>query len=129
MVKFREFETSSGKKVVCGKNAEQNEDVVKQAGKNEILVHTKEAGSSFCNIKARAGILGSVSKKDIYEAGVFCASYSKDWKHGKKNISVHVFKGKDTYKEKEMKQGTHGVKKFKTIKINKHDIEEFVKGK
>lgn len=115
---FRKAITSSGKLMLAGKNAEQNEELVKQAGKNEIVLHTKAAGSPFVNIKGKA------TKKDIKEAAIFCARYSRDWKKNHKDVEVHYFKGKDIFKEKGMKTGTFGVKKFKTIIIKKEELEK-----
>jgi predicted ribosome quality control (RQC) complex YloA/Tae2 family protein len=121
--KFREFHTNSGKLVLAGKDAEQNEKVVKQAGKQEIVLHTEAAGSPFVNIKGKA------TKRDLREAAVFCAQYSRDWKKNKKNVEVHYFKGKDVYKDKKMKQGTFGVKKFKKIIVNKTEILKKIKAR
>ncbi len=120
-IKFREFITSSGKKVLGGKSAENNEELIKQVEKNEIVLHTAKPGSPFVNIKFK----GRVSKKDIYEAGIFCARYSQDWRDNKRDVVVHYFKGKEIYKRKDMKLGTFGVKNFKEIKIKKEDIENF----
>ena len=117
-MKFREFETSSGKKVLAGKDAKSNEELVKQAEKNEIVLHTESPGSPFVNIKGKA------NKKDIKEAAIFCAKYSQDWRDNKQDIKVHVFSGKDVYKRKGMKTGTFGVKKQKKIKVKKEDIEK-----
>ena len=36
---------------------------------------------------------------------------------------MHYFLGKDIYKNKEMKTGTFGVKKFKEILVKKKEIE------
>lgn len=116
--KFREAFTSSGKLMLGGKNAEQNEQVVEQAGKNEIVLHTKAAGSPFINIKGKA------SKKDIKEAAIFCARYSRDWKKNHKDVEVHYFKGEDIFKEKGMKIGTFGVRKFKKIIVKKEELEK-----
>jgi predicted ribosome quality control (RQC) complex YloA/Tae2 family protein len=116
---FRKFQTSSGKLALAGKTAEQNEEIIAQAGKEETVLHTKEAGSSFCNIKEGKE---KESGKDIKEAAVFCARYSRDWKKNKKNVEVHIFKGKDVYKSKDMKTGTFGVKKFKAMTARKEDI-------
>lgn len=117
--KFRCFFTPRGLLIIAGKNAEQNEQVVKQAKPKETLLHTKAAGSPFCVIK------GKVSKKDINEAAIFCARHSREWKKAKKkNIEVHYFKGKDVFKGKNMKVGTFGVKKFKVIKVKKEYIEK-----
>ncbi|MEM4230612.1 MAG: NFACT RNA binding domain-containing protein [Candidatus Pacearchaeota archaeon] len=127
--RFREFLTSSGKIVLCGKNAENNEELIKQVGKDEIVLHTKASGSPFCNIKEN---YKKITKKDIYEAGVFCSVYSQDWKHNHKDVEMHIFLGKDLYKEEGMKTGTFGVKKYEKIIIKKQDIENFeneIKGK
>jgi len=120
--KFRRFYTSSNKLVLAGKNAEQNEEIIKQAEGSEIVLHTKKAGSPFVNIKGKA------NKKDMEEAAIFCAFYSRDWKKNKENVEVHYFKGKDTYKEKNMKTGTFGVKKIKKIIVKKRVLEAIPAG-
>lgn len=121
-MKFREFITSSGKKVLGGKNAEQNEELVKEfIGKSNKIFHTAAPGSPFCvidNLKP--------NKEDINETAIFCASKSQDWRDNKQDVNVHAFTGKDTYKEKRMKAGMFGVKKFKIIKVKKKDIEKFI---
>lgn len=120
---FRKFLTSSKKLVLAGRDAGSNEEVVKQAGKDEAVLHTKARGSPFCYIGGKASI------SDIKEAAVFCAAYSQAWKKAKskKDVEVHVFKGRDIYKSKDMKIGTFGVKKFKSIIARKEDIEKFIK--
>src|SRR4030042_5457034 len=110
---FRKYVTSSGKEILAGKNAEQNEELIKEEVRGEdIVLHTQFPGSPFCVIK------GKPEKKEIHECAVFCAKYSQEWKKSKKkhDVIVHIFKGKDIFKEKNMKTGTFGVKKFKTIK-------------
>src|SRR3989344_2203112 len=111
-MKFREFKTSSGKKVLSGKDAGSNEEIIKQVQDNEIVLHTASPGSPFVNIKS-----AKPTTSDIKEAALFCAKYSQAWKKVKvkKDIEIHVFKGKDVYKSKEMKLGTFGVKKHKKI--------------
>ena len=128
-IKFRKFITSSGKFVLAGKNSENNEELVKQAGKEEIVLHTKAPGSAFVNIKLKEG--EKAEEKDIKEAAIFCARYSQAWKKAgiKKDVAVHVFKGKDIFKIKGMKIGTFGVKKFKEIKVKKEEIREFEDGR
>lgn len=118
MADFRELITLSGKKVLAGKSAESNESLISQAGKEETVLHTKAPGSPFVNIKGKA------SREDIKEAAVFCARYSKDWKQNKRDVEVHIFKGKDIFKIKGMKTGTFGVKKFKSVKVKKEEIEK-----
>ena len=121
-MKFREHETTSGKIVLAGKSAENNEDLIKQAVKGEYILHTEKPGSPFVNINKADK---KVSKKDIYEAGVFCARYSQDWRDNKQDVAVHVFKRSDVEKKKGMKLGTFGVKKFDKIVIKKKDIKNF----
>jgi predicted ribosome quality control (RQC) complex YloA/Tae2 family protein len=120
---FRKLVLSSGIQVLAGKNAEMNEKVIEQTGKNEYVLHTKAPGSPFCNIKEEAK---KVSKEDLYETAVFCAKYSQAWKKSriKKDIEVHVFLGKDIFKTEGMKTGTFGVKKIKDILVKKEDIEQ-----
>lgn len=121
---FRKFVTSSGKEVLAGKSAENNEELVKQVGKEEIVLHTSSPGSPFVNIKSD---FKNIDKKDIKEAAVFCAAFSQTWKKAKikKDVSVDAFLGRDIFKLKGMKTGTFGVRKKKTIKVKKEDIEKF----
>jgi predicted ribosome quality control (RQC) complex YloA/Tae2 family protein len=119
MVNFRKFETSSGSEVFLGRSAENNEELVKQVDPTETVLHTVAPGSPFCNIK------GEATKADVKEAAVFCAKYSQDWRDNKKDVSVHVFRGCDIHKEKKMKLGTFGVKKFDVVKVKKVDILKF----
>jgi predicted ribosome quality control (RQC) complex YloA/Tae2 family protein len=118
-MKFREFITSSGKKVLCGKDARTNEDLVKQfIGKENIIFHTAKPGSPFCIIDDL-----KATRKDIKETAVFCAGKSHDWRDNKSDVSVHVFSGKEVYKRKDMPAGTFGVKKFKAMNVKKMEIE------
>ena len=123
MVSFRKFTTSSGKQVVAGKSAENNEALVPQIGAEEIVFHTAKPGSAFCNIKANEK---DISKQDLKETAIFCASKSQDWRDNKKNVVVHYFLGKDIYKLKSMKTGTFGVKNTKEIVIKKQEIIGFI---
>ncbi len=123
---FRKITTSSGKLVLAGKSAEQNEKIIEQTGKNEYVLHTALPGSPFVNIKAD---LNEVDKNDLKEAAIFCAKFSQAWKKPKvkKDIEIHVFLGKDIFKQKNMKLGTFGVKKVKKIIVKKQDIEGSLK--
>lgn len=122
-MKFREFITSSGKKVLAGKNAEQNDELVKQfIGKDNKIFHTSKPGSPFCVIEQIKH-----SKKDEKEAAIFCASKSQDWRDNKGDVEVNYFHGEDVYKEKKMKPGMFGVRRFKTIIAKKKEIEKLLK--
>ena len=108
--KYRWFFTSSGKLVVGGKSARQNEKLVKKLIEGEdkvLLMHTARPGSPF------SAILGPIEKldeRDLEEAAIFTASFSQQWKEGGGKIKVNAFTNKDVYKEKKMKEGTFGVK-------------------
>jgi len=120
-MKFREKTLESGTKIILGKNAESNEELIKQAKENEEVFHTEAPGSPFVNIKGRA------KNNEIKIAAIFCARYSRDWKKNKRDVIVHRFKRGDIFKTKGMKTGTFGVKKFKIMKIKKKEILEFEK--
>ena len=120
-MKFREKILESGTKILLGKDAEQNEKLVKQfIGKENIVLHTEKPGSPFCVIDNL-----NPAKFDITASGAICARYSQDWRDNKGDVLIHKFTGKDIYREKGMKIGTFGIKKFKTIKVKKKGIEEF----
>ena len=120
-MKFREFKTSSWKLVLAGKSAENNEELIKQVENYEDVFHTVNSGSPFVNIKSK-----KTTAKDRKESAIFCASKSQDWRDNKSDVEIHWFKGKDIYKNKSMKVGCFGVKKFKTILIRKKEIEKFL---
>lgn len=115
---FRKFITKQGTVILAGKNAENNEELIKQIKDSEEVFHTEHPGSPFVNIK------GKPKRSDIKAAAIFCARYSKDWKKNKKDMIIHRFKGKNIYKSKGMKIGTFGVEKFKKIRVKKVDIEK-----
>ena len=119
--KFREFKTSSGKLVLAGKDAKNNEELIVQIHPEEFVFHTEKPGSPFVNIKDK-----NPNQEDIKEVAIFCASKSQDWRDNKKDVKVNLFKGKDISKRKEMKIGTFEVKNKKEILIKKQEIEKFL---
>ena len=119
-MRFREFETTSGKLVLAGRDAKNNEELIAQIEPNEDVFHTAKPGSPFVNIKSNR-----TNKKDRKEAAIFCAAKSQDWRDNKENVEVHHFKGKDIYKRKGMKLGTFGVRKYKKIIVKKEEIQKF----
>jgi len=112
---YRWFLTSDKTLVVGGKSDSQNEEVIKNFLRQEYTVmHTSLPGSPFMIILSE-----KPSKKDIDETAIITASFSQQWKLGKKNIEIDIFKGENVYKTKAMKIGTFGVKgNKKTRKIN-----------
>jgi len=115
---FRKLITKNGTLVLAGRNDKNNESLISQVEDDEEVFHTKEAGSPFVNIKGKQKI------GDAKEAAIFCARFSRDWKKNRDDVVVHEFKGKDIFKEKGMKAGTFGIKKFKVIKIKKTEINK-----
>lgn len=114
--KYRWFITSSGKLVVGGKSAAQNESLLKELKSSKddrIVMHTSSPGSPFSVILED---IKSVKKSDIEQTAIFTASFSRAWREGKSKAPVDVFKLSDLYKLKSMKEGTWGVKnKIKTL--------------
>jgi len=100
--KYRWFFTSSDNLVIGGKSSSQNEEIVKSAEKDSIILHTSSPGSPFCIIK-------NPNKEDIEEAAIFDACFSQEWKRGKKKSEVHVFSKVKVLKAKGMKEGTFGI--------------------
>ena len=126
---YRWFFTTSGILVVGGKSDEQNELVLHTFLKpTYTVVHTTAPGSPFMIIQSE-----SPTQKDITEAAVFCACFSKQWKQLKNikgTISIDIFKGEHMYKLRGMKKGTFGVKgQKKTILVSPSLLLLFQKGK
>lgn len=116
MVNFREFITSSGLKVFGGRDAENNDKLVWEADKNDVLLHANAPGSPFVNIGMKP------VKKDIKESAIFCARYSQDWRDSKSDVIVNKFLRVNMNKDKKMKAGSWNVSKQENIKVKKGDI-------
>jgi len=120
--KFREIVLESDTKIFLGKDAKNNDELVKQyKGKKNVILHTVKPGSPFCVIAKL-----NPSRKTISASGAVCAGYSQDWRDNKGDILVHQFTGKDVRKPLFPKTGTWKIKgKPKTIKIKKKNIEKW----
>ena len=118
--KYRWFLTKSKKIVVGGRSAVQNEELLKSLKKQNsdlIVMHTSSPGSPFAVIISS---IKEVSESDIEQTAVFTACFSRNWRDGKENSTVDIFKLSQLYKGKKMKTGTWGVKgdiKHKKVKI------------
>ena len=119
-MKLRYHKSRAGTIFVAGRNDETNEILISQVKPAEEVFHTRMAGSPFVRI------VGAPKRGDIKEAATMCARYSRDWKKFGRDVYVERFSGRDIYKTPEMKIGTFGVKKFRTIKIKKGEILSFV---
>lgn len=116
--KYRWFYTSSNKLVIGGKNAEQNEELIrkmKAIKEDKIVMHTQMPGSPFSIILSH---INKITNNDIKETAVFTASFSRAWREKKQKANVDIFKLSQLYKSDLMKRGTWGVKgKIKRISI------------
>jgi len=118
-MKPREFILSNKTKIFLGKNSENNDELVNSfKGKENTILHTIAPGSPFCIIEKL-----DPTKEEIYEAGIFCASKSQDWRDNKRDIKLHIFTGRDVKKTVFMKKGSWRLKNTpKEIVIKKKDI-------
>jgi predicted ribosome quality control (RQC) complex YloA/Tae2 family protein len=86
--RFRWFHTATGYLVIGGRNADQNEELVKKyMGKHDRFFHTQAHGGPVTLLKA-AGPSESAdpvdfSEETLREAAQFAVSYSSDWKDGR----------------------------------------------
>ncbi len=94
--KYRWVITSNGFLALGGKNAEQNERIVRKfLGDNDIFVHADIHGGSAFVILCR----GKEPKQtDILEVATLAASYSKAWKVGLATIDVFWVRGNQVSK-------------------------------
>jgi len=119
-MEFREKILPSGTKILLGKDAESNDNLMKKfEGKPNTILHTSSPGSPFCVIDKL-----NPSQADVKISGTICIAYSQDWRDNKRDTMIDVFTGKDIKKSSRMKPGTWKVKKSETIKIKKSDISK-----
>jgi len=123
MTNFRKYTLTTGREVFAGRDAENNDLLVKSAARNETLLHTEAPGSPFVKCGEKP------LKKEVKETAVFCAKYSQDWRDHKKDIVVNVFLKADMKKGIFMKKGTWNVKKQEKVTVKKVDILRFEKEK
>ena len=105
---YRWFFTSTGMLVVGGKSAVQNDALLQEvlARKEEYcIMHTEDPGSPFTIIDAP---IASLTQQEYKEVAIFTACFSKAWKAGKKQASVHIFSSSQIHKQTAMKAGTWG---------------------
>lgn len=124
-MKYRKIKLKSGTEILLGRNAENNDELVKKfKGKKNIILHTSAPGSPFCvidNLKP--------SKGDIKQAAVFCSRYSQDWRDNKQEVKIHKFTGKEIRRPIIKKTGTWKIKgKPKIIFAKKSEIEKLENG-
>jgi len=124
--KYRWFFTSADNLVIGGKNAEQNEEIMKtysESREEYVVMHTSAPGSPFTLIQ-------DADKKDLQEMASFTAGFSQQWKKGKTEAEVDIFTIGQVSKDKKMKTGTFGVAgKIQRKKVKLELSLDFQKGK
>lgn len=76
--KYDWFISSENYLIISGKNAQQNEEIVKTyLEKRDVYVHSEMAGSASCIIKNPS--LGEVSPLTLNECGTWAICHSKSW--------------------------------------------------
>jgi len=125
MAKYREFILSSGTKILLGRNAENNDELMKEfKGKENFILHTVTPGSPFCVIDSNDFPL----EKEIKESAIICAAKSQNWRNNKSDLELHLFSGKEIKKPLLSKTGTWRItSKPKIIKVKKKDIETWLR--
>lgn len=108
--KYRWFFTASGKLVVGGKSAIQNDELLKKlkaTKKDYLAMHTSTPGSPFAIILASKEKL---KKSDIEEAAIFTGCFSREWRSRKQKASIHIFTLNQLSKPLKAKTGLWKVK-------------------
>lgn len=83
--KFHWFNTSSGKRVIGGRDATQNDILLKKhIEARDLIFHTLMPGSPFFILRKGE----DASEKEINEVAIATASYSKAWKEGVSSLDV-----------------------------------------
>ncbi len=95
--RFHWLITSEGFLVIAGKDANQNEAIVRRyLDKKDIFLHADIHGAPATVIKTRSKIPG---EKSIHEASIIAACYSKAWKLGFGEIDVYWVWGEQVSKK------------------------------
>ena len=98
--KFHNFISSEGFVCVGGRDATQNEILIKKhTEENDLVLHTDMAGSPFFIIKDAQSKEKSCTKATIGEAAQAVACYSKAWKEGLGTADVFYVKPEQVTKE------------------------------
>lgn len=113
---FRKKILSTGREIMLGKSSSNNDELVRAASSEDIMLHSEKPGSPFTNVGREP------SEKEIKEAALFTARYSQDFRDNKKDVVVDIFLRKDMKKDSDMKEGTWRVLKKESLTVKKEDI-------
>ena len=102
--KFRWFISSEGKIVIGGRDATTNDIIVKKyLEKGDAVFHTQLRGSPFVVIKSEGK---KITKQELEEAAIFCASNSKSWNANATTAEVYYVKPDQLKKEFGLPKGS-----------------------
>ena len=93
--RFRWFRSSGGFLIISGRNADQNEELVKKyISKGDKIFHTQNPGAPITILKASEPGESpkeiEIPEKDLLEAARFALSCSSVWKEGKRTDDVYM---------------------------------------
>lgn len=95
--KFRWFYTSSGKLAIGGRDAKQNDMIIKRYVEiNDLIFHTELPGSPFFILK---GARDKITKSEAEEVAVATASFSRAWASGQTVTDVYWVKPEQVTKK------------------------------
>ena len=113
--RYRWFYSSNGLLCIAGKNARNNETIVKRYTRpQDLVIHVDIHGSPFVIIRNDQK-LPVIPAETIYEAAEFVATYSKAWDQKIASISVYYIKPEQVVKEGGLPLGSfmiHGERKW-----------------
>jgi len=90
---YRWFFTSDGLLVIGGKNASQNEEIVKKRmDKRDVYFHAEVYGAPHCVIKLSDSKLTSVPEQSMNEAAQFAVTFSKASETGQSSADAYSVK-------------------------------------
>lgn len=119
--KYHWLITSSGLLAIGGKDASQNEAVVRRyLEDDDIFMHAEVQGAPAVVLKTEGK---EVTEKDLREAAFLTACYSKAWKEGRGSVDVFYVKGSQV--SKSPPPGQYVAKGAFIIRVRENTSETF----
>ncbi|MBR9678793.1 MAG: fibronectin-binding domain-containing protein [Nanoarchaeota archaeon] len=102
--KFKYFHTTNNNLLVCGRDAVQNDILIKRYVRNEdIIFHADLPGSPFGILRKETG---NLEQNDYEEAGTFIACHSRAWRDGFGAADVYWVTPQQLSKESGLQKGS-----------------------
>lgn len=114
--KFRWFLSSDNFLVIAGRDATQNDIIVKKyAENNDLLFHTDIPGAPFVVVKSKEKQISDLTLK---EAGIFGVSYSSAWKKGIGSADIYWVRPEQAVKVSGLPKGAFQIQGDRTYLRN-----------